>query len=91
MLLTKLVELNNVVNRYVAIKIAVFYSKLWTTSDVCRVCCHVVLSHVHRSPHCAYNVRSCFHRLGLNTKETKVALSELTSTAIQCVIHTCHI
>ena len=32
----------------------------------------------------AYNVRSCFRRLGLNTKETKVVLSELTSTAIQC-------
>ena len=28
--------------------------------------------------------RSCFRRLGLNTKETKVVLSELTSTAIQC-------
>ena len=34
--------------------------------------------------YCAYNVRSCFRRLGLNTKETKVVLSELTSTAIQC-------
>ena len=32
----------------------------------------------------AYNVLSCFRRLGLNTKETKVVLSELTSTAIQC-------
>ena len=31
-----------------------------------------------------YNVRSCFRRLGLNTKGTKVVLSELTSTAIQC-------
>ena len=34
--------------------------------------------------YCAYNVHSCFRRFGLNTKETKVVLSELTSTAIQC-------
>ena len=34
--------------------------------------------------YCAYNVRSCYRRLGLNTKETKVILSELTSTTIQC-------
>ena len=32
----------------------------------------------------SYNVRSCFRRLGFNTKETKLVLSELTSTAIQC-------
>ena len=36
--------------------------------------------------YCAYNVRSCFRRLGLNTKETKVALSELTSTAGSFII-----
>ena len=34
--------------------------------------------------YCAFNVRSCLHRLGLNTKQTKATLSELTSTAIQC-------
>ena len=34
--------------------------------------------------YCAYNVRSCFRHLGLNSKETKVVLSEVTSTAIQC-------
>ena len=31
-----------------------------------------------------YNIPSSFRRLGLNTKETKVVLSDLTSTAIQC-------
>ena len=31
-----------------------------------------------------YNVHSRFGRLGLNTKQTKLLLSELTSTAIQC-------
>ena len=34
--------------------------------------------------YCAYNVRSCLHRLGMNAKETKKVLSELTATSIQC-------
>ena len=45
---------------------------------------HLFAIEVGARGYCAYNVRSCFRRLGLNTKETKVALSELTSTAIQC-------
>ena len=34
--------------------------------------------------YCAQNVRSCFRRLGYNTKETKAVLSELSSVAVQC-------
>ena len=34
--------------------------------------------------YCAYNVRSCLLRLGMNAKETKKVLSELTATSIQC-------
>ena len=45
---------------------------------------HLFAIEVGARGYCAYNVRSCFRRLGLNTKETKVVLSELTSTAIQC-------
>ena len=45
---------------------------------------HLFAIEVGARGYCAYNVRSCFRRLGLNTKETKVTLSELTSTAIQC-------
>ena len=45
---------------------------------------HLFAIEVGAPGYCAYNVHSCFRRLGLNTKETKVALSELASTAIQC-------
>ena len=45
---------------------------------------HLFAIEVGARGYCAYNVRSCFRRLGLNTKETKVVLSEITSTAIQC-------
>ena len=45
---------------------------------------HLFATEVGARGYSAYNVRSCFRRLGLNTKETKVVLSELTSTAIQC-------
>ena len=45
---------------------------------------HLFAIEVGARGYCAYNVRSCFRRLGLNTKEIKVVLSELTSTAIQC-------
>ena len=44
---------------------------------------HLFAIEVGARGYCAYNVHSCFRHLGLNTKETKVALSELTSTAIQ--------
>ena len=45
---------------------------------------HLFAIEVGARGYCAYNVCSCFRRLGLNTKETEVVLSELTSTAIQC-------
>ena len=45
---------------------------------------HLFAIEVGARGYSAYNVRSCFRRLGLNAKETKVVLSELTSTAIQC-------
>ena len=45
---------------------------------------HLFAIEVGARGYSAYNVRSCFRHLGLNTKETKVVLSELTSTAIQC-------
>ena len=47
-------------------------------------CYYLFAIEVGARGYCAYNVRSCFRRLGLNTKLTKVVLSELTSTAIQC-------
>ena len=39
---------------------------------------HLFAIEVGARGYCAYNVRSCFRRLGLNTKETKVVLSEIT-------------
>ena len=45
---------------------------------------HLFAIEVGARGYSAYNVRSCFCRLCLNTKETNVVLSELTSTAIQC-------
>ena len=36
---------------------------------------HLFAIEVGARGYCAYNVRSCFRRLGLNTKETKVVLN----------------
>ena len=38
---------------------------------------HLFAIEVGARGYCAYNVRSCFRRLGLNTKETKVVLQTL--------------
>ena len=46
---------------------------------------HLFAIEVGAGGYCAYNVRSCFRRLGLNTKETKVLVLERMVGVIICL------